>query len=71
MLFRSPGASPALLKRLHAETVKALAAPEVLKQFDAQGLEAVGSTPENFIKFVTEQSKFMNALARRIDAAAQ
>lgn len=66
-----PGASPALLKRLHAETVKALAAPEVLKQFDAQGLEAVGSTPENFIKFVTEQSKFMNELARKIDAVGK
>jgi tripartite-type tricarboxylate transporter receptor subunit TctC len=66
-----PGASPALLQRLHAETVKALAAPEVLKQFDVQGLEAVGSTPENFIKFVTEQSRFMNELARKIDAAGK
>ncbi len=66
-----PGASPALLARLHAETVKALAAPEVLKQFDAQGLEAVGSTPENFVKFVTAQSKFMNELARKIDVGAK
>ena len=66
-----PGASPALLARLHAETVKALAAPEVVKQFDAQGIEAVGSTPENFLKFVTAQSKFMNELARKIDAGAK
>ena len=66
-----PGASPALLQRLHAETLKALAAPEVIKQFDAQGLEAIGSTPENFVKFVTAQSKFMNDLARKIDAAAK
>lgn len=68
-LWLPPGASPALIARLHAETVKALAAPEVVKQFDAQGLEGVGSTPENFIKFVTAQSKFMNELARKIDAA--
>jgi tripartite-type tricarboxylate transporter receptor subunit TctC len=68
-LWLPPGASPALIARLHAETVKALAAPEVVKQFDAQGLEGVGSTPENFIKFVTAQSKFMNDLARKIDAA--
>lgn len=66
-----PGASPALQQRLHAETVKALAVPEVLKQFDVLGLEAVGSTPENFIKFVTEQSRFMNELARKVDAAAK
>ena len=70
-LWLPPGASPALLARLHAETVKALAAPEVLKQFDAQGLEAVGSTPENFLKFVTAQSKFMNELARKIDTGAK
>ena len=70
-LWLPPGASPALLQRLHAETVKALAAPEVLKQFDAQGLEAVGTTPENFIKFVTAQSKFMNDLARKIDAGSK
>lgn len=70
-LWLPPGASPALLQRLHAETVKALAAPEVVKQFDAQGIEAVGSTPENFVKFVTAQSKFMNELARKIDAAAK
>lgn len=70
-LWLPPGASPALLQRLHAETVKALAAPEVVKQFDAQGIEAVGSTPENFVKFVTVQSKFMNELARKIDAAAK
>lgn len=70
-LWLPPGASPALLQRLHAETVKALAAPEVVRQFDAQGIEAVGSTPENFVKFVTVQSKFMNELARKIDAAAK
>lgn len=70
-LWLPPGAAPALLARLHAETVKALAAPDVLKQFDAQGLEAVGSTPENFIKFVTAQSAFMNELARKVEAGTK
>ena len=70
-LWLPPGASPALMARLHAETVKALAAPEVVKQFDAQGLEGVGSTPTEFLKFVTAQSKFMNDLARKIDAGAK
>ena len=65
-LWLPAGASPAMQKKLHAETVKALAAPEVQKQFDAQGLEAVGSTPAEFAKFVAQQSAFMNDLARRI-----
>ena len=38
---------------------------------NSDGVTAIGSTPENFIKFVTEQSKFMNDLARKIDAAAK
>jgi tripartite-type tricarboxylate transporter receptor subunit TctC len=70
-LWLPPGASPALLARLHAETVKALAAPEVLKQFDVQGLEGVGLPPAEFLKFVTAQSAFMNELARKIDAGAK
>jgi len=67
-LWLPPGASPALMARLHAETVKALAVPEVVKQFDAQGLEGIGSTPADFLVFVTAQSKFMNELARKVEA---
>jgi tripartite-type tricarboxylate transporter receptor subunit TctC len=70
-LWLPAGASPALIARLHAETVKALAAPEVQKQFDVQGLEAVGSTPADFAKFVARQSAFMNDLARKIDSGSK
>ena len=70
-LWLPAGASPAMLARIHAETVKALAAPEVLKQFDAQGLEAVGSTPADFAKFVAKESAFMNELARKIEKAGK
>jgi tripartite-type tricarboxylate transporter receptor subunit TctC len=51
--------------------VKALAAPEVVKQFDIQGLEAVGSTPADFVTFVTKQSAFMNDLARKIESGSK
>jgi tripartite-type tricarboxylate transporter receptor subunit TctC len=64
-------ASPALLKRLHAETVKALSDPDVQKQFDAQGIEGVGSAPEDFAKFVAKESAFMHDIARKIEAAAK
>jgi tripartite-type tricarboxylate transporter receptor subunit TctC len=61
-------AAPALVKRLQAETVKTLADPDVQKQFETQGLEGVGSAPDDFAKFVAKQSVFMHELARKIDA---
>ncbi|MEO7726293.1 MAG: tripartite tricarboxylate transporter substrate binding protein [Burkholderiales bacterium] len=68
-LWLPAGASPALVERLHQATVKALADPEVQRQFDAQGLEGVGSKPADFAKFVAVQSKFMNELAKKVEAA--
>lgn len=68
-LWLPAGASPELVARIHAETVKALADPEVQRQFDAQGLEAVGSKPDDFARFVAKESAFMTEVARRIDAA--
>jgi tripartite-type tricarboxylate transporter receptor subunit TctC len=61
-------ASPALMSRLHAEVVKALADPEIRQQFDVQGLEGVGSTPAEFAKFVAQQSAFIKDVARKINA---
>jgi tripartite-type tricarboxylate transporter receptor subunit TctC len=66
-LWLPAGASPALVSRLHAEVVKVLADPELRQQFDAQGLEGVGSRPEAFAKFVAEQSALISDLARRIE----
>ena len=65
-LWLPAGASPQLMARIHAETVRALADPEVRRQFDAQGLEAVGSTPAQFAGFVAKESAFINRLAREI-----
>jgi len=64
-------ASPAMMARLHADFVKALADAEIRQQFDTQGLEGVGSKPEEFAKFVARESAFMVDLARRIDAAGK
>ena len=66
-LWLPAGASPALLARLHAETVKALADPEVLRQFEVLGLEAVGSKPVDFAKFVAKESAFITELAKKIE----
>ena len=59
----------AIIDRLHKEVVKALAQPEVIRQFDIQGLEGVGSSPAEFLKFAQKESAFMNDLARKIAAA--
>src|SRR3989440_394986 len=46
------GASAEMLARIHAEIVTALADPEIGRQFDAQGLEAIGMPPEEFARIV-------------------
>jgi tripartite-type tricarboxylate transporter receptor subunit TctC len=66
-LWLPANASPALMNRLHAEVVKALADPEIRQQFDVQGLEGVGSTPAEFAKFVAQQSAFIKDVARKIE----
>ena len=70
-LWLPAGASPALLSRLHVEIMKALADPEVMRQFEIQGLEGVGMKPEEFAKFVAKESLFMNDLARKIETSGK
>src|SRR2546430_3848248 len=59
-LWLPAGAAPELMARIHAETVKALAEPELRKQFDAQGLEAVGMPPAEFAQVVAKESAFIH-----------
>jgi len=70
-LWLPAGASRELAARLQAEMVKVLADAEIRQQFDAQGLEAVGSKPDDFARFVAKESAFMNDLARKIEAAGK
>ena len=70
-LWLPAGASRQLVARLHAETVKALAEPDIRQQFDAQGLEAVGSKPDDFARFVAKEAAFMIELARKIEVAGK
>src|SRR5436853_5503536 len=68
-LWLPAGAAPDVVARIHAEVVKALAEPQVKEQFDAQGLEGVGMPPAEFARFVENESKFINDLAKKIKAA--
>jgi tripartite-type tricarboxylate transporter receptor subunit TctC len=45
----APAATPApIIARLHAESVKILARPDVRKRFDELGMEVIGNTPAEF-----------------------
>ena len=67
-LWLPAGAPPEIVERIYAATVKALADPEVRRQFDAQGLEAVGMPPAEFARFVGKESALIVALAKKISA---
>ena len=56
--FLAPGGtSPALVERLHRETLKILARPDVRKVFDTQGLAVVGSTPAEFAALIKAEGQ--------------
>jgi tripartite-type tricarboxylate transporter receptor subunit TctC len=46
---------PAIVTRLNAEIVKALALPDVRSQFELQGIEILGGTPERFADYIREE----------------
>ena len=70
-LWLPAGAPPELANRLQAEVAKALREPDVQKQFETLGLEAVASKPEDFAKFVAHESAVTQEIARRIGATPQ
>ena len=54
-VFAPAGMPPALVNRIHGELVKAVRAPDVLKQLDAQGSIAVANSPEAFRKRLVDE----------------
>jgi len=54
--FVAPAKTPsAIVTRLNAEIVKALALPDVRSQFELQGIEILGGTPERFADYIREE----------------
>ena len=70
-LWLPAGAPPEIAKRIHGEVLKALADPEVMRQFDVQGLEGVGMPPREFAQFVEKEARFITELARKIRAGTR
>jgi tripartite-type tricarboxylate transporter receptor subunit TctC len=51
-----PAATPReIVRKLHAEAARAIAAPELRKRMSAEGAEFVGDTPEEFTAFVRSE----------------
>ena len=55
-LLAPVGTPKDVLDKIHGETVKALAAPEVRKRFDELGLEPVGNTPAEFAAVIRKET---------------
>jgi tripartite-type tricarboxylate transporter receptor subunit TctC len=67
-----PAGVPAeIVRRLHAEVVKALALPEVRRHYEANGLIPVGNTPEEFADFLKKDMALQGSIARRIGLEAR
>jgi tripartite-type tricarboxylate transporter receptor subunit TctC len=62
----SAGAPPEIAARLHAEIVRALKEPDIQKEFDTLGLRDVGSSPQEFARFVEKETAAAQDIARRI-----
>jgi tripartite-type tricarboxylate transporter receptor subunit TctC len=64
-LFAPAGTPSAILERLHAATVAALALPDVRDRLREQGAEVVGNSPAELAAYVTAEIPKWAALARQ------
>ncbi len=65
-LFAPAGTPPDVVARLHAETVKVLALPEVKTVFEKVGMEAAPMSREKFLQVVKDETE---GLGKRVKAA--
>lgn len=69
-IFVRSGTPEPVLRRLHAESAKALVAPEIRDKLIAQGANVVGNTPEEFAAFIRAESARWGRLARQVGIRA-
>lgn len=63
-LLAPKGTPDAIVKRLHDETVKALADPTFRARFEAMGVSILGTSPEEFRDFMRSEIKRWGDIAR-------
>jgi tripartite-type tricarboxylate transporter receptor subunit TctC len=65
----APARTPAdIVAKLHGAVGAALASPDLKQQFEQQGVEIVGSRPEDFGPFILSESERWGALAKAVGA---
>lgn len=70
-LWMPAGVPAPIVARVYEGIGKALADPDVIKQFDTLGLEGVGMKPEEFAKFVVQQAESAQQIARNVNAGTK
>jgi len=55
-LLAPAGTPPAIVRRVHLETVKALAQPDLRAKLADQGLEVIGNSPEEFAAIIRSET---------------
>jgi tripartite-type tricarboxylate transporter receptor subunit TctC len=70
-LMAPAGTPPAVVEKLHAATVRALAAPDVRANFDALGMVAIGSTPAEFGALIKTEIPYWERVIRTIGLKAR
>jgi tripartite-type tricarboxylate transporter receptor subunit TctC len=69
-VFVRTGTPEPILKRIHAEAVKALSASEIRDRLVGQGANVVGNTPEEFAAFIRAESARWGKLVRQVGIRA-
>jgi tripartite-type tricarboxylate transporter receptor subunit TctC len=68
----APKGTPApVIQKLHDAVVAALKTPEVQKEFAADGIQPIGSTPEQLTSFITSETVKWSALMKRAGVAPE
>jgi tripartite-type tricarboxylate transporter receptor subunit TctC len=70
-LLAPRGTSAEVIRRLHAETVKALKLPDVTERLSKAGLQPVGNTPEEFTRLIREEIEQFSKLAKELGIEPQ
>jgi tripartite-type tricarboxylate transporter receptor subunit TctC len=65
-LWLPAGAPPDIVNRIHAAVAAAVNEPEVKQQFDTLGLEGVAMPPAAFARFVADEARAAQDIAKSI-----
>jgi tripartite-type tricarboxylate transporter receptor subunit TctC len=70
-LLAPRGTSAEVIRRLHAETVKALKLPDVSERLTKAGLQPVGNAPEEFTRVIRDEIEQFSKLAKELGVEPQ